>query len=104
MGLKELVLKRVCEIPAGKVTTYRQLAKAIGRPKAWRAVANILSKNPHPIDIPCHRVIRSDGRVGGYIHGKKRKIELLKGEGVRVDDGRVNLKQYLFNFGDHRRR
>ena len=67
------------KIPKGKVKTYLEVAKAIGKPKAVRAVANAVGKNPYPIKIPCHRVIRSDGKLGGYSGpgGIKRKRELL---------------------------
>ena len=54
------------KIPKGKVKTYLEVAKAIGKPKAFRAVANAVGKNPYPPKIPCHRVIRSDGSLGGY--------------------------------------
>ena len=54
------------KIPKGKVKTYKDVAKAIGKPLATRAVANAIGKNPYPRKIPCHRVIRSDGSLGGY--------------------------------------
>ena len=71
------------KIPKGKVKTYAQVAKAIGKPKAVRAVANAIGKNPFPPKIPCHRVIRSDGKLGGYSAkgGIKTKRKLLKNEG-----------------------
>ena len=71
------------KIPKGKVKTYAQVAKAIGKPKAVRAVANAIAKNPFPPKIPCHRVIRSDGKLGGYSAkgGIKTKKKLLKNEG-----------------------
>ena len=71
------------KIPKGKVKTYAQVAKAIGKPKAVRAVANAIGKNPFPPNIPCHRVIRSDGKLGGYSAkgGIKTKKKLLKNEG-----------------------
>ena len=70
------------KIPKGEVRTYLQVAKAIGYPKASRAVANACGKNPYAPIIPCHRVIRSDGGLGGYsgIGGIKKKLELLKSE------------------------
>ena len=70
------------KIPKGKVKTYLEVAKAIGKPKAHRAVANAVGKNPFPPKIPCHRVIRSDGSLGGYsgIGGIKKKLKLLKSE------------------------
>ena len=72
------------KIPRGNIKTYSQVAKAIGRPKAIRAVANAIGKNPHPIRIPCHRVIRSNGSLGGYSGkgGIKTKRFLLKKEGI----------------------
>ena len=80
------VWKELSKIPKGEVRTYKQIAKSIGKPKSSRAVANACAKNPYPIVIPCHRVIRSDGTVGGFSGegGVKLKKELLKKEGVRV--------------------
>ena len=74
------------KIPKGKVKTYLEVAKAIGKPKAFRAVANAIGKNPFPIKIPCHRVIRSDGSLGGYSGkgGIKEKKRLLKLENVFI--------------------
>ena len=74
------------KIPRGSVKTYSQVAKAIGKPLAVRAVANAIGKNPYPRKIPCHRVIRSDGLLGGYSGkgGVKTKRFLLKKEGIRL--------------------
>jgi methylated-DNA-[protein]-cysteine S-methyltransferase len=68
------------QIPEGKVTTYGDIARALGHPRASRVVGRILNKNPNPIVTPCHRVIKSDGNIGGYAFGKIRKKELLKRE------------------------
>ena len=70
------------QIPEGKVTTYGDIAKALGHTRASRQVGRILNKNPTPILVPCHRVIMSDGSIGGYAFGKARKKELLKKEGL----------------------
>ena len=72
------------KIPVGKVKTYSQIAKAIKRPNSARAVANAVGKNPYPIKIPCHRVIKSDGTLGGYSGkgGVKMKKFLLTKEGI----------------------
>ena len=74
------------KIPRGSVKTYSQVAKAIGKPLAVRAVANAIGKNPFPPQIPCHRVIRSDGSLGGYSGkgGIKTKKMLLKKEGITL--------------------
>lgn len=69
-------------IPEGKTTTYQEVAKAIGRPKAFRAVGTALGRNPFAPQVPCHRVIRSDGGMGGYAWGVSKKIKLLKKEGA----------------------
>lgn len=76
---KEKVYEIVRQIPRGQTMTYKQVAAAAGRPKAFRAVGNILNKNYNP-DIPCHRVIQSDGQSGGYNRGAKEKIKILNQE------------------------
>jgi|TARA_A200000113_G_C8664793_1_gene290336 methylated-DNA-[protein]-cysteine S-methyltransferase len=80
------VWNAISKIPKGKVKTYKELARSIRKPKASRAVANACGKNPFPIKIPCHRVIRSDGRLGGYSGkgGIKTKRKLLRNEGVFI--------------------
>ena len=75
----ERVREIVRKIPKGKILTYLQVAKQASNPKAYRAVGNILSKNYDP-KIPCHRVIRSDGKTGGWNRGKEKKRVLLKEE------------------------
>ena len=74
------------KIPKGTVKTYSQVANAIGKPSAIRAVASAIGKNPYPPKIPCHRVIRSDGSLGGYSGkgGIKTKRLLLKKEGITL--------------------
>ena len=78
------VWKYLKTIPKGQIRTYLEVAKAIKRPKAVRAVANAIAKNPYAPKVPCHRVIRSDGRLGGYsgLGGIKTKKKLLKLEGI----------------------
>ncbi len=85
----DLVYAALREIPKGKVTTYKALATAVGKPKAARAVGNVLSKNPYAPAVPCHRVIKSNGEVGGFAYGVDRKVELLKKEGILIANGRV---------------
>ena len=78
---KEQVYQVVKNIPRGRVLTYKKVAELASRPKAWRAVGNILAQNTDP-KIPCHRVIRSDGKIGGYRYGAKLKKQLLQEEGA----------------------
>ena len=86
------------KIPRGKVTTYKEMANALGT-RAWRAVGSAMAKNVNLISTPCHRVVRSDGSVGQYALGTEKKSELLNSEGVEILDNKVaNLEKYLFHF------
>ena len=77
------VYRVVAGIGPGHTRTYAQVARAIGRPRAVRAVGNALNRNPYPKTlVPCHRVVRSDGSVGGYMHGQTKKKALLQKEGA----------------------
>ena len=79
------IYKIVRKIPKGKVLTYKKIAKLDGSSRAWRAVGNVLNQSASwRTKIPCHRVIRSDGRIGGYKYGAKRKIALLKSERIKL--------------------
>lgn len=86
MELKQKVFREVCKISKGKTRTYKEIAKKLKT--SPRAIAKILSQNLKPIKIPCHRVVRSDGKIGGYTFKGKRKnkmkIKLLKKEGVKI--------------------
>ena len=84
-NFQKTVWKEISKIPFGETRTYKDLAIAIGKPNSSRAVANACGKNPYPVIIPCHRVIRSDGKLGGYsgVGGVKKKKELLKLENVK---------------------
>lgn len=79
-AFQKKVWRRLMKIPYGQTISYAGLARAIGRPNAYRAVANACGQNPLPILIPCHRVIASDGKLGGYSSGLKRKRWLLRHE------------------------
>ncbi|MCF7843787.1 MGMT family protein [Candidatus Gracilibacteria bacterium] len=83
MTFTETVYEMVSKIPKGKVLTYKEVANLVGNSRAYRAVGNILNKNNNP-DIPCHRVIRSDGEIGGYNKGNTEKVRRLKEEGVII--------------------
>ena len=76
------VWAELLRIPAGKTRSYGEIAKRIGKPNAYRAVANACGANPVAIAVPCHRVIASGGRIGGYGGGLHRKRKLLSSEGV----------------------
>lgn len=83
---QQRVLEVVAGIPWGQVRTYAWVAKEVGRPRAVRAVAQALARNPVPLFLPCHRVVASNGSLGGYALGVERKASLLRAEGIRVED------------------
>lgn len=76
-GFAKRVYRAVSRIPLGEVRTYKWVAQKVGKPKAVRAVGQILKRNPYPLIIPCHRVVRANGDIGGYIFGKRKKRRLL---------------------------
>lgn len=90
------VYEIVKKIPKGKVATYKQIAKLAGRPKAYRAVGSCMRKNVDPKNIPCHRVVASDGSLAGYVFGKgiSTKRNILLKEGIVFDGNRVDLTKY----------
>jgi len=96
----EQVLNLVKEVPKGRVTTYGEIARALGNPKASRAVGQALKRNPKPIEIPCHRVVCSDGGLGGYGGSGKKNIEkkkkLLTKEGIRIDKNKIRIRDYFY--------
>lgn len=99
MTFAEKVYEELKKVPKGKVTTYKLLAEKLGT-EAYRAVGTALKNNPYAPAVPCHRVVKSDGRVGGFM-GKvngvevNKKIALLRDEGVEIFDGKVDLEKYL---------
>lgn len=90
----------VCKkIPKGKITTYKLLAEAINCPGAARAVGNALNKNPYAPKVPCHRVINSDGGLGGFSQGTKKKQRLLASEGLTFAGNKIiDFRKKLFRF------
>ncbi len=87
--VKEKVWIACSRIPRGRVTTYAEIARAIGAPRAARAVGNALNKSPGMPRVPCHRVVPSNGKLGGFALGSARKKKLLEREGVRVSRGKI---------------
>jgi len=99
MNLDKEIYKKLLEVPEGKITTYGELAKAVGFTNGQRAIGRIMNKNPYPVIIPCHRVVKSDGKVGGYAYGKEIKIKILKKEGIKIKDGKIlDLENTIYRF------
>ena len=93
------VLEATRKVPRGRITTYGEIARIIGRPKAGRAVGNALNKNPYAPIIPCHRVVKADGKISGFNKGVKAKIRILEIEGIKVEKNKVvNLKKVIYHW------
>jgi len=82
------------KVPKGKVTTYKEIAGVL-HSKVYRAVGNAMNKNPYAPKVPCHRVVNSNGSVGGFASGTKNKIKMLRKEGIEINNGKINLKKFL---------
>lgn len=96
--LSTIVYQLLSRIPAGRVSTYGDVAAAAGNARASRAIGRILNKNPNPIVIPCHRVVMSNGKLGGYAFGSARKKALLEKEGLQIASSFVqNFHRVRFN-------
>jgi methylated-DNA-[protein]-cysteine S-methyltransferase len=90
MNFNQKVWAVCARVPKGKVTTYAAIAKRLGT-QAYRAVGNALNKNPYHPNVPCHRVVGSDGSLTGFAGGLEKKKRLLQAEGVAFRNGRVDL-------------
>ncbi len=99
MSLDKKIYKKLLEVPKGKITTYGDLAKAVGLKNGQRAVGKIMNKNPYPVIIPCHRVIKSDGKIGGYAYGEEIKSNMLSKEGIKIQNGKIlDLENSIHRF------
>lgn len=98
MKLEHKVYKKLLKVPKGKVTTYSELAKAVGLKNGQRAIGRIMNKNPFPVIVPCHRVILSSGKIGGYAWGEKIKTNMLSKEGVKIKKGKILDKNKIYRF------
>ncbi len=97
----EQVYQLCRQIPKGKVTTYREIAAALGT-KGYQAIGQVLKRNQYAPTVPCHRVVKSDGDVSGYYGSEykkiREKIKKLAAEGVKIVEGKVDLRKCLFRF------
>ncbi|UCE97004.1 MAG: MGMT family protein [Candidatus Bathyarchaeota archaeon] len=83
------------KIPKGKISTYKRIAEKVGRPKAYRAVANALHKNPLSPVVPCHRVVGSDGSFGGDEKGADWRRSMVQKEGINIEKGKVKISKEI---------
>ena len=98
MNIREYTYNLVRQIPAGRVSTYGAVAKALGNRGYTRAVGKYMNQNPNADTMPCFKIVKSDGSLGGFGLGIKDKIRRLKKDGIEVKDGKiVNFKKVFFN-------
>ena len=96
MKFNQKVYKLCQKIPKGKISTYKEIAKKLNS-KAYRAVGNALNKNPYAPKVPCHRVIKTNGEVGGFASGTKNKIKLLEKEGIKINNSKIDLENIFYD-------
>ncbi len=96
---QEMVWQKLTEIPVGSVVTYGELARAVGKPRAARAVGSACGANPNLVAVPCHRVVATNGQVGHYAGGTDAKIQLLRKEGIQIQDKKIiNFETVQFHW------
>ena len=98
MNLEHKVYEKLLKVPKGKVTTYSELAKAVGLKNGQRAIGRIMNKNPFPVIVPCHRVILSNGKIGGYAWGENVKTNMLSKEGIKIKNGKILDRDKIYRF------
>ena len=99
MKIEERVYKKLLQVPTGYVITYQELANAVGLQNRQRMIGRIMKNNPFPVIVPCHRVVKSDGNVGGYAFGEKIKKNMLLNEGVKTHRNKIiNFEKKKFRF------
>ena len=99
MNLEQKVYKKLLDVPKGQITTYGHLAKAVGLKNGQRIIGKIMKKNPYPGLIPCHRVVMSTGKIGGYAYGEHVKMKMLSDEGIEITNGKIeSFDKKLFRF------
>ena len=103
MTLISLKVYQLCsKIPKGKVATYKDIAQVLGM-KSYQAIGQVLKRNPYAPKVPCHRVVKSDGSIGGFkgkVRGKEidEKIAMLEKEGVQIENNKIDLDKFGFKF------
>jgi len=99
LRIEEHVYKNLLQVPSGFVVTYGELAKSVGLKNGQRLIGKIMKNNPFPVIVPCHRVVKSDGSVGGYAFGENTKRNMLLNEGIQIHKDKIlnfEKKKYMF--------
>ena len=99
MIIEKKIYRKLLQVPSGKITTYKELARSVGLQNGQRVIGQIMKKNPFPVIIPCHRVVRSDGKIGGYAFGMDIKKSMLSKEGDCIKKNKIeNFENFFFRF------
>jgi len=99
LKIEERVYKKLLQVPTGYVITYQELANAVGLQNRQRMIGRIMKNNPFPVIVPCHRVVKSDGNIGGYAFGEKIKKNMLQNEGIEIHGNKIiNFEKRKFRF------
>lgn len=99
MTIEKKIYRKLLQVPPGRITTYKELARSVGLDNGQRVIGQIMKKNPLPIIIPCHRVVKSDGDIGGYAFGIHIKKNLLLNEGIKTNKNKiVDFEKIKFEF------
>ena len=97
MIIEKKIYRKLLQVPSGKITTYKELARSVGLQNGQRVIGQIMKKNPFPVIIPCHRVVKSNGEIGGYAYGISIKKNMLVKEGISISNNKIkNFKKTIF--------
>ena len=99
MIIEKKIYKKLLQVPSGKITTYGELSRAIGLKNGQRVIGQLMKNNPFPVIVPCHRVVRSNGDIGGYAFGVNIKKNMLSKEGICIKNDKIeNFENLFFKF------
>ena len=99
MIIEKKIYKKLLQVPSGKITTYGELSRAIGLKNGQRVIGQIMKKNPFPVIVPCHRVVKSNREIGGYAFGVDIKRNMLTKEGICIKNDKIeNFEKSFFRF------
>ena len=99
MIIEKKIYRKLLQVPSGKITTYKELAKSVGLQNGQRVIGQIMKKNPFPVIIPCHRVVKSNGEIGGYAYGISIKKNMLVKEGISISNNKIKkFQKTIFRF------
>jgi|TARA_B100001750_G_scaffold197868_1_gene170717 methylated-DNA-[protein]-cysteine S-methyltransferase len=97
--IEKKIYRKLLQVPSGKITTYKELARSVGLQNGQRVIGQIMKKNPFPVIIPCHRVVKSNGEIGGYAYGISIKKNMLVKEGISISNNKIkNFQKTIFRF------